>query len=322
MTSFRISRRGLIAGGFAGAATAPAAWAQEAMQAPAETPILPSTYLDETETDVDTETDAKSLRMTAPVMLNGQGPFDFFLDTGANRSAISGTTASRLGLRRGRAMRIHTLLGPVEVPSAVLDRLQVGDRTQRNLHVPVLPDGGVATADGLLGIDWLKGQRLTLDMEGEKLEIRKTRVAMQAGATVVPARLRHGQLTIIDADVNGRGRLNCMIDSGSEVSVGNTLLRTLAASRSESFEKSIQTIDLIDAANRHFKGQLGYLPFVRIGGVQFGNLPVVFADSGLLAMWGIEKEPSLMLGMDILVQFSRVEMDFGQSRVGFSLANA
>lgn len=321
MTTFKISRRGLIAGGFAGAATAPVAWAQDAIPPAAEAPILPSTQLDETETDVDTERD-KALRMTAPVMLNGQGPFEFFLDTGANRSAISGSTASRLGLRRGGAMRIHTLIGSVEVPSAHLDRLTVGDRVQRNLTVPVLPDGGISGADGLLGIDWLKGQRLTLDMEADRLEIRKTRVAMQRGATVVPARLRHGQLTIIDADVNGRGRLNCMIDSGSEISIGNSHLRTMAASRSERFEKSIQMIDLIDAANRRFKGEMGYLPFVRIGGVQFGNLPVVFADSTLLKLWGIDKEPSLMLGMDILVQFSRVEMDFGQSRVGFSLANA
>lgn len=321
MTGFRVSRRGLIIGGFAGAATAQLAWAQEAIQA-TDAPILPSTQLDDTETDVDTETEPKSLRMTAPVMLNDKGAFDFYLDTGANRSAMSGTTATRLGLRRGKAVRIHTLLGPVEVPSAQLDRLQVGDRIQRDLTIPVLPDGGVSGADGILGIDWLKGQRLTLDIAAEKLEIRKTRMAMATGSTVVPARLRHGQLTIIDADVNGRGRLNCMIDSGSEISVGNSLLRAMAASRSDQFEKSIQTIDLIDAANRKFKGELGYLPFVRIGGVQFGNVPVVFADSKLLAMWGIEKEPSLLLGMDILMQFSRVEMDFGQSRVGFSLANA
>ena len=126
MTTYHISRRGLIAGGFAGAAAAPTAWAQEAVQAAqAETPILPSTQLDETETDVPTETDRKSLRMTAPVILNGKGPYDFFLDTGANRSAISGATASRLGLRRGRPMRIHTLIGPVEVPSAQLDSLRV-----------------------------------------------------------------------------------------------------------------------------------------------------------------------------------------------------
>lgn len=328
MTSFRISRRGLIAGGFAGAASASSAWAQglqnavlqsEAPQA-AEAPVLPSAAIEDPDTTVDTGMD-KALRLTAPVTLNGKGGFEFLVDTGANRSAISAATADRLGLRRGKPMRIHTMLGPAETPSALVDELVVGDRVLKRINVPVLPNGGVAV-DGMLGIDWLKGQRLILDMEGDKLEIRKTRSAMQAGATIVPARLKHGQLTIIDADVNGRGRLNCMIDSGSEVSVGNSHLRTLASSRSDKFEKSITTIMVIDAVNRRFPAQLGYLPFVRIGGVQFGNLPVVFAESPLLALWGIEKEPSLMMGMDVLKEFSKIEMDFGSSRVGFSLAQA
>ncbi len=320
MTSFRLSRRGLIVGGFAGAALPHLAFAQPVEPTVIETPILPSASVEEPDVDVMTRRD-RLLRLTAPVTLNGQGPFEFFLDTGANRSAISAGTADRLGLRRGKAMKIHTMLGPASVPSAVVDRLVVGDRVQRNLDVPVLPDGGV-NAEGLLGVDWLKGQRLTLDMQTERLEIRKTKQSMQQGATIVPARLKHGQLTIIDADVNGRGRLNCMIDSGSEISVGNGHLRTLAASRSDKFEKSIQSIALVDAANRTFTGQMGYLPFVRIGGVQFGNLPVVFANTDLLKLWGIEDEPSLMLGMDILKEFSRVELDFGQSRVGFSLATA
>lgn len=323
MTSFRVSRRGLIVGGFAGAATASSAWAQgleNAVLQENETPVLPSASVEDTETGVDTGVD-KTMRLTAPVQLNGQGMFKFLLDTGANRSAISAATADRLGLRRGKLMRINTMLGPAETPSAIVDQLVVGDRVLKNLTVPVLPNGGVQ-ADGLLGIDWLKGQRLILDMEGDRLEIRKTRSAMQAGATIVPARLKHGQLTIVDADVNGRGRLNCLIDSGSEVSVGNSHLRLLAASRSDRFEKSIQNITLVDAVNRTFPAEMGYLPFVRIGGVQFGNLPVVFAESKLLTLWGIDQEPSLMMGMDVLKEFSRVEMDFGQSKVGFSLANA
>ncbi len=325
MTSFRISRRGLIAGGFAGAAGASSAWAQGLQNAILqpdipETPVLPSTAIEEPDTSVDTGLD-KALRLTAPVTLNGKGGFEFLVDTGANRSAISAATADSLGLRRGKPMRIHTMLGPADTPSAIVEELMVGDRVLKRLNVPVLPNGGVAV-QGMLGIDWLKGQRLILDMEGDKLEIRKTRSAMQAGATIVPARLKHGQLTIIDADVNGRGRLNCMIDSGSEVSVGNRHLRALAASRSDKFEKSVVTITVIDAMNRKFPAQLGYLPFVRIGGVQFGNLPVVFAETPLLALWGIQDEPSLMMGMDVLKEFSKIEMDFGMSRVGFSLAQA
>ncbi len=320
MTSLPMSRRGLVAGAFSLAAGR--AWAQAApLGIPAEPVILPGAALEEPDVDVMTGRD-RVLRLTAPVMLNEQGPFNFFLDTGANRSAISVGTADRLGLRRGKPMVIHTMLGPVETPSAVVDRLGVGDRVQRGVHVPVLPNGGV-NADGLLGVDWLKSQRLTLNIDSERLEIRRpNRRPMGAGATIVPARLRHGQLTIIDADMNGRGRVNCMIDSGSEISVGNRELRAMAASRSDHFERKIQTITLVDAANRTFDGQLGYLPFVRIGGVQFGNLPVVFADSPLLKMWQLEGQPTLMLGMDILVQFSRVELDFDQSRVGFTLANS
>src|SRR5690242_2099660 len=40
-------------------------------------------------------------RMTAPVALNGKGPFFFVVDTGANQSVISRELASELGLPDG-----------------------------------------------------------------------------------------------------------------------------------------------------------------------------------------------------------------------------
>src|ERR1700722_9035945 len=42
-------------------------------------------------------------RMTAPVRVNGRGPFPFIVDTGANQSVISDTLAAQLGLVRGAA---------------------------------------------------------------------------------------------------------------------------------------------------------------------------------------------------------------------------
>ncbi|MEK6638843.1 MAG: retropepsin-like aspartic protease [Pseudomonadota bacterium] len=39
-----------------------------------------------------------ALRMTVPVMINGQGPFRFVIDTGADRTVISSELAERLGL--------------------------------------------------------------------------------------------------------------------------------------------------------------------------------------------------------------------------------
>lgn len=217
---------------------------------------------------------------------------------------------------------MFTTVGSLQAPSVNIDTLQVGDRVMRRARVPVLSARGLR-ADGMLGVDWLKGERLVLDMINSRLEIRKPgRSPMSQGATVVPARLRSGQLTIIDADLNGRGNISCLVDSGSEVTIGNSRLRELAALRNPGFERELSTITLIDVSNRSFEAQWGYLPFVRVGGVQFGNLPVAFADPPLFRLWNLDRTPAVMLGMDIIRQFARVEMDFSQRRVGFTVLEA
>ena len=43
---------------------------------------------------------------------------------------------------------------------------------------------------------------------------------------VVPARRRHGQLTIVDADLSGK-RISAIIDSGAQGTLCNTKLRDL-----------------------------------------------------------------------------------------------
>jgi hypothetical protein len=188
----------------------------------------------------------------------------------------------------------------------------------RRANVPVLSAAGLR-ADGMLGVDWLKGERLILDIANQRLEIRKPGRGSLAG-TVVPARLRSGQLTIIDADMNGRGHINAMIDSGSEVTMGSPQLRVLAGLHDPLFERDLQPISMIDASNRVFTGQYGFLPFVRIGGVQFGNLPIVFTSkTDVIDLWGLTGQPTVILGMDVLRQFSRVELDFSQSKVGFTV---
>jgi predicted aspartyl protease len=321
-----LSRRGIVAGGLAGLGLADPFARALAQVAPAEGPaVIPGAAVapadESAEVDLAIGED-RIRRLTAPVMINGQGPFDFMVDTGSNRSVISASLAARLNLPKGRPLRVYTTAGSSEFPSVLTDTLQVGDRVMRRANVPVLSAAGLR-GDGILGVDWLKGERLILDLLNERLEIRKPgRAPMSSGATVVPARLRSGQLTIIDADLNGRGRISCLIDSGSEVSMGNQLLRELAHRDNPSFEKDLQPITMVDAANRAFEAQYGFLPFVRIGGVQFGNLPVAFADTPLLRLWGLERSPAIMLGMDIIRQFARVEMDFSQSRVGFTVLEA
>ena len=63
-------------------------------------------------------------------------------------------------------------------------------------------------------------------------------------------------------------------------------------------------------------------PFLRLGGLTLGNVPVVFADMPIFKLWELHETPTIMLGIDLLTQFETVAVDFGRSAVRFDIANA
>ena len=258
-----------------------------------------------------------ALRMVAPVTLNGQGPFSFLIDTGANRSCISQALADRLQIEAGAPVSVRTVVGARVRSSVVVDRLQLGAKTQRHVTAPVLPMKGV-DGDGVLGIDWLKNRRLVLDFSGHSLEITAPLAETPSeNRVIVPARRRSGQLTMVDADVSGR-RISAMIDSGSQLSIGNNALRDVLPPHSGDKVERIQMATLI---GEQFSGDLLYLPFLRLGGLTLGNVPVVFSETQVFTLWQLQKTPAIILGMDLLSQFTSVALDFGRSTVRFDFVN-
>ena len=255
-------------------------------------------------------------RITVPVMINGQGPFDFMVDTGANRSCISTTLAARLDLPEGGKVVVNTIIGRRTRQSVLVDRLQVGNRAQRRVKVPVLPFVGT-NIEGLLAVDWLRGQRLVLNMAEKHVAITASRRDVSGQkSVVVPARKQAGQLTIIDADM-GAKPISCMIDSGAQLSIGNPTLRKMLAPR---VEQKLEKVTMVSVTGETFAGDMLYLPFLRVGGVQLGNVPVVFADLSIFGLWGLADKPALVLGMDLMAEFSVVSLDFGRSTVTFEIA--
>jgi len=261
----------------------------------------------------------KATRLVAPVRINGQGPFNFMVDTGANRSCMSIALAEKLALAPGPQVSLHTVVATRLRNSVQVDRLQVGTRSQRNVNVPVLPIPA-SEAEGVLGVDWLKNRRLLLDFHGKSLEISAPKAETSSpNKVVVPARRRSGQLTLVDADVGGRP-ISAMIDSGSELSIGNGALRRLMPSMSVSQRERVQRIEMASLVGEKFSGDLLYVPFMRLGGLTLGNVPVVFADTHVFELWDLHDKPAIILGMDLLTQFTAVALDFGRSTVRFDIA--
>lgn len=311
-TTRREAALGLMA---AGAAAAPLARAS-AETAPASAIEMPDE--DGPTTDLPLE-ESRYEHMLAPVSVNGQGPFSFLLDTGANISCVSNTLVERLNLESTETMAVHTVVGVRQRPMVTLDQLQIGPRIRRKVRAPALPIKGMEV-DGVLGVDWLKGQRLTLDFKNNRMEITKSREdeSEPGRVVVVPARRRHGQLTIVDADLGGR-RISAIIDSGAQGTLCNTKLRDIV--RAEEAKKgrieAPGSVRMETLAGEVFTGETVFLPFLRLGGLHLGNVQVSCVDMHVFDIWNLKDTPALVLGIDLLSQFEQVALDFGRSRVRF-----
>jgi hypothetical protein len=214
---------------------------------------------------------------------------------------------------------VHTVAGVRKRPTVVLDHLAVGERSRRKVHAPALPISGL-DVDGVLGIDWLKGQRLVMNFRDRRMEITrsKTDQGEPGRVVVVPARKRHGQLTIVDAELGGRP-ISAIIDSGAESTLCNAPLRELVREiekrRKQPQEPQYVTLESI--AGETFRGETLFVPFMRLGGLHLGNVQVTYTNAHVFDVWGLKDKPALVIGIDLLKQFEEVALDFGRSAVRF-----
>ena len=279
------------------------------------------------EAELATGADAAA-RVTAPVLINGKGPFEFVVDTGANHSVLASEVAAPLGLPSAGRAGVHGIAGVEPTETAFVRSLTIGTLTSRRLRAPLLPRARLG-ADGLLGVDVLKNRRVLIDFEKNELRIGSSREAsLLIGApggrlasrpdptlVVVPARQRFGQLIIIDADVGGFP-VTAFLDSGSQNTVGNLALgRLLSGNPVLASQKTV--VQLIGVTGQMVGGELFPIPPLRMGGLRLGNMSAVFADLHVFDIWDLKETPSILVGVDVMRHFRSIELDFGGRKVIF-----
>ena len=104
-----------------------------------------------------------------------------------------------------------------------------------------------------------------------------------------------------------------MIDTGSEVTVGNNAMRDFLARR------RAQRVDVIDVAGGTARVDLGLLPELHIGKVIVRNEQVAYADLYVFEHLGLHGKPSMLLGMSTLRKCAKVSIDFPAREVRFLL---
>jgi predicted aspartyl protease len=254
-------------------------------------------------------------RMNAPVRVNGQGPFPFVVDTGSNQTVIAAELAAKLGLPVGDPAPLNGVAG-VQIAPTTRARLDVGPRQHRDATLSILTQSDIGGL-GLLGLEDLDGQCVTLDFRAPALRIEPGRRSVNDfGAIAVKAHRRNGQLTLVDADLAGM-RLTAFLDSGAQNTIGNMALRAVALSRNPT--SPWYKTPIVSATGQTIQAEVADLPHLRVGNLNVPNWPVAFADLHTFRMWNLVDRPAILLGVDILSRFESVCLDFARDEVRFRL---
>jgi hypothetical protein len=262
-------------------------------------------------------------RLTLAVHVNGAGPFQFVVDSGADGTVIGQRLASSLRLPTLGCFRLHGTAGATLVPAVHADSLRVGGSVLKSLSAPVLPEAAIG-ADGILGINALTGQRLKLDFDARTVTLedaghRQSAPAAEAGDIVVTARRQRGQL-ILAAASSANIKMLAVIDTGAELTVGNNALRKRVFGGRSGLEA--HPVNLISVTGQAVVADLVVVPELTIGRLKLRDVPIAFADAPPFVLFGLSDTPAVLLGTDVLQNFKRITLDFRRRKVRFTIRDA
>jgi len=249
-------------------------------------------------------------RIVAPVMINGQGPFRFIIDTGASHSTLSPALAAKLGLKisADSLIEVNGITGTAQVPAVRVQKLQAGDLQIENTDFPVVWAPLMAGADGILGAAGLTQQRLTVDFEHNRVVIsRAGRRTIPSGYMRLRAQRVTGGLITVTALVGGV-RVRAVIDTGSERSLGNLALQDALSHRR--FAAVSRTTKVYGATSDVVPGDAQRAPTIAIDDMRIADVTLVFGDFHIFKVWNMEDKPALIIGMDVLGTVQSLGIDF------------
>lgn len=256
-------------------------------------------------------------RLTVPVAVGGEGAYNFIIDTGAERTVVSRELAGVLRLVPGNPVSITSMTGIATVNTVVVPDLEIKSIGQQHRVIAPALEARNLGAAGLLGIDTLAGHQVSIDFETGTMAVRPSekrskRMRHDPDEIVVTAKSLFGQLIVTDA-YYGNTRIQVVLDTGSQVTMGNSRLRKMIGRKADPFKP----IELTSVTGGKTIADYTMVPGIKVGDVAFSEMPIAFADVAPFERFGLTKRPALLLGMDALRSFRRVDIDFPNRQVRF-----
>lgn len=253
-------------------------------------------------------------RPTAPVDINGKGPFTLVVDTAAQRSALARPVIDSLGLggdSSGQAA-VQGASGTSSVNFFTLDSIGFGGLLKQNAVAAELPNASVSDSQGVLGADVFGGQRVEFDFAGRRLSISGSG-ATPAGFIPVPVRFVHGTFAVVPVRIGGVEAM-AVVDTGARYTLANSKLMAALGYAEGDSRLSVEEKPM-GATGHVMKTFHGARLDIALGGQTFAGAPLVFSDLPVFQPLGLADQPALILGIDVLGRFDALAIDYPRSEL-------
>jgi hypothetical protein len=244
-----------------------------------------------------------------PILINGQGPYLFGLDTGASTAFyINPSLAATLALPVVSHTHVHTSSNEAPSSAPQVDVLKMDDLTVAgHLFHHAIGVAYTTAANGTLGIGLFKNVLLTLDFPNNRLSISGNQLPAADGKTVFPYVQDH-TVPVVPVTIGGM-QVEARLDTGARETNADVMIPLSMASQLRLMAPMQGAGTVEDAVGRNYKRYTATLD----GDLDVGTI-VVHHPTLLIS----DFLPYVNLGG--LCNRLRIQLDQGHSLIGISLS--
>lgn len=250
-----------------------------------------------------------------PASVNGDGPHEFILDTGAGVSLLTPELAERVGVTITESTEGMGAGGKLAISLGIVESLSIGQAGAENVQVAITSElhriGAVigASVDGNVGYSYLKDFSLTLDYQ--KLTLQLIQADQETNvddgsieSAEIKFKLAHPSkpLVLVPTFVNDEGPFIFALDTGASSTVlSSEIAQMLGIERTG--------IPQMTGAGGAMQGARGVVRSLAVGNARLENLTVATADFLTMLSQIVKTKLDGVIGYNFLRQF-KVTIDY------------
>jgi predicted aspartyl protease len=249
-----------------------------------------------------------------PASVNGDGPHEFILDTGAGVTLLTPEFAERVGVTVTESTEGMGAGGKLAISLGVVESLAIGEAVAENVQVAITSElqriGAIigASVDGDIGYSYLKNFRLTIDYR--KLTLQLADAGQEPSGddnsrrAELKFKLAHPSkpLVLIPTFVNDEGPFIFALDTGASSTVVSSEVAQLLGIESTG-------IPQMTGAGGAMQGARGIVGSLAVGNARLENLHVATADFLTMLSQVVKTKLDGIIGYNFLKEF-KVTIDY------------